>query len=65
MAARKRAITMAFSNGKAFEILIFSLNKKRNNFLNTGEFLKQEYQIDLQVIGGSKWEKLFQKMEKD
>ncbi len=54
MAARKRAVTMAFSNGKAFEILIFSLNKKRNNFLNTGEFLKQEYQIDLQVIGGSK-----------
>ena len=47
----KRAITLAFSNGKAFDILILNLNKKRDNFLNTGEFLKQDYDINLQIIG--------------
>lgn len=48
----KKAVTLAFSNGKAFDILILNLNKKRSNFLDTGEFLKQEYDISLQIVGG-------------
>lgn len=48
----KRVVTLAFASGKAYDILIFTLNKKRDNFLNTGEFLKQEYTVDLQVVGG-------------
>lgn len=48
--ARKQAVTLAFSNGKACDILIFGISKKRNNFLNTGEFLKQDYDIALKVV---------------
>lgn len=50
IAARKKEVTLAFSSGKAFDILIFGINKKRNNFLNTGEFLKQDYDIALRVV---------------
>lgn len=28
----------------------FGISKKRNNFLNTGEFLKQDYDIALKVV---------------
>lgn len=52
IAKRKRVLTLSFSSGKAYEILIFSINKKRTNFLKTGEFLRQDYDIDLQVVGG-------------
>ena len=48
--ARKQAVTLAFSNGKACDMLIFGISKKRNNFLNTGEFLKQDYDIALKVV---------------
>ncbi len=50
IAARKKSVTLAFSSGKALEIIILSLGKKRNNFLNTGEFLKQDYDISLKVV---------------
>ena len=50
IAARKKSVTLAFSSGKALEIIILSLGKKRNNFLNTGEFLKQDYDIFLKVV---------------
>ena len=50
IAARKKSVTVAFSSGKALEIIILSLGKKRNNFLNTGEFLKQDYDIALKVV---------------
>ena len=49
----KREVTLAFSNGKAFDVLILGLNKKRGSFLNTGEFLKQDYDISLQVVGST------------
>ena len=49
----KREVTLAFSNGKAFDVLILGLNKKRGSFLNTGEFLKQDYDINLQVVGST------------
>lgn len=54
MAKQKKQQTLAFSNGKAYQILIFGINKTKKNFLRTGEFLEQSYQIDLQVVGGKR-----------
>ncbi len=52
MAKKKLTQTIAFSNGVAYTVLIFSIDKTRKNFLRSGEFLEQAYSIELQVVGG-------------
>ena len=51
LAAKKQPITMAFSTGVAYTVLIFSVKKTKNLFLNDGTFLKQSYTIELVKVG--------------
>ncbi len=52
MAKLKQNQTIAFSSGSAYTILIFSIAKTKRNFLQSGEFLEQAYEIELQIVGG-------------
>ncbi len=51
MAKKKVKQTIAFSNGNAYSVLIFTIEKTKKNFLKSGEFLEQAYVIELQVVG--------------
>lgn len=51
MAKRKKAITIAFVNGTAQTILILKIKRVIDTFLKDGSFLKQNYTINLQVVG--------------
>lgn len=51
MGKRMEAQTLASSNGEAYSVLIFSVEKTKSNFLKSGEFLRQSYSINLQRIG--------------
>lgn len=51
MAKKKEVETIAFLNGDVYSIIILSLEKTRTIFLKTGEFLKQDYLIELKVVG--------------
>lgn len=52
LAAKKEPLTIAFSTGEAYTILIFSIKKTKNLFLKDGSFLKQSYSIELVKVGG-------------
>jgi len=51
LAAKKEPLTIAFSTGSAYTILIFSIKKTKNLFLKDGSFLKQSYSINLVKVG--------------
>ncbi len=51
MAKRKKAVTLAMTNGTALTVLIMGMKIIRNTFLKDGLFLKQSYIINLQVDG--------------
>jgi phage protein U len=52
MAAKKEPITIAFSTGAAYTVLITSLTKTKSKFLRDGSFLKQAYSVELIKVGG-------------
>jgi phage protein U len=51
MAAKKEAVTIAFSTGAAYSVLIFSISKTKNLFLKDGAYVKQSYSIELVKVG--------------
>jgi phage protein U len=51
MAKKKLPVTLAKANGKAYTIIILSIEEKRNTFLKGGEFTRQDYTIQLQRVG--------------
>jgi phage protein U len=51
MAKKKLPVTLALASGKAYTVLIFDIEEKRNTFLKGGEFVKQDYTIQLQRVG--------------
>jgi len=53
MAAKKEPITISFSTGVAYTVLIFTIQKSKKNFLRDGAFLKQSYSIELAKVGES------------
>ena len=50
IAENKQVVTLAFENGKAFNVLIQSINTDKSLFLKHGEFLKQDFELSLAVI---------------
>lgn len=52
IAERKAVITLAFENGKAFDVLIQNITTDKSLFLKHGEFLKQDFEITLGVVNG-------------
>ena len=51
LAAKKEVQIIAFSNGDAYNILIFTIEKTKSNFTRDGKYLKQDYLIQLKRVG--------------
>ena len=51
MARAKQPRILAFGDGTCKTILILTLELSRSSFLKDGAFLKQEFKIDLAVVG--------------
>lgn len=53
LAAKKRAVTLAYDDGRAASVLITSINTDESNFLRNGRFLSQDFEVSLEVLNGS------------
>jgi len=53
MAAKQEPVTISFSTGVAYTVLIFTIQKSKKKFLRDGAFLKQSYSIELAKVGVS------------
>lgn len=53
LAEQKKAVTLAFDNGRAMTVLITEVNVTQSFFLKNGEFLKQDFEVVLQVTYGN------------
>ena len=51
LAAKKEPVTISFSTGVAYTVLILYIQKTRSAFLRDGSFLKMSYQIELTKVG--------------
>ncbi len=52
IAARKNPVTLAFDDGRALTVLINDINTDQSSFLSNGAFLKQEFEVSLEVVYG-------------
>ena len=52
IAERKKPVILAFDDGRATKVLIQGINSHKSAFLKDGQFLKQEFEVALSVLGG-------------
>lgn len=53
LAAKKRAVTLAYDDGRAASVIITSINTDQASFLSNGLFLSQDFEVSLEVLNGS------------
>jgi len=52
IAEKKKAVTLAFEDGRAITVVIRNINTDRSSFLKIGAFLVQDFEITLGVVYG-------------
>ena len=52
LAEQKKAVTLAFDDGRASSVIILEINTDASLFLKNGQFLKQHFTVTLAVVHG-------------
>lgn len=52
IAAKKKAVTLAFDNGIAYSVIILAIDTTQSHFLSNGVYLKRDFEIKLGIIHG-------------
>ena len=53
LAEQKQPVTLAFEDGRALTVLITDIDTEQSDFLSDGKFLKQDFEVKLQVVYGN------------
>ena len=53
LAEQKQPVTLAFEDGRALTVLITDIDTEQSDFLSDGKFLKQDFEVKLEVVYGN------------